>query len=133
MVAQLNRLGPLQVTIQVTDFNTWIQRVFSQADYAMTIIGHVEANDIGNYANPRYYWRYNSPRFQQLFTQYLRAPNQTKACEALAAAQRLLAEDAAGVWTMSLPALGAYRARVQNWPDGFLSPGISVAEVWVRQ
>jgi len=132
MVAQLNKLGPLQVTIQVTDFNTWLQRVFRAADYDMTIIGHVEANDIGHYANPRYYWRYNSPRFQQLFTQYLRAPNQTKACEALAAAQRLLAEDAAGVWTMTLPALGAHRTRVQNWPDGFLSPAISVAEVWVR-
>jgi len=34
---------------------------------------------------------------------------------------------------MSLPALGAYRARIQNWPDGFLTPAISVAEVWVRQ
>lgn len=134
MVAQLNKLGPmLQVSIQVVDFNTWIQRVFTAADYAMTIIGHVEANDIGNWANPKYYWRYNSPRFQQLFTAYLRAPNMQKACENLAAAQRLLAEDAAAVFTMSLPALGAYRANVQNWPGSNLSPGINVTEVWLQR
>jgi len=134
MVAQLNKLGPmLQVGIQVVDFNTWIQRVFTNADYAMTIIGHVEANDIGNWANPKYYWRYNNPRFQQLFTAYLRAPNMQKACENLAAAQRLLAEDAAAVFTMSLPALGAYRANIQNWPGSSLSPGIAVAEVWLQK
>jgi peptide/nickel transport system substrate-binding protein len=132
MVAQLNRLGPLQVTLRVIDFTTWLQRVFRAADYEMTIIGHPEANDTSHYANPNYYWRYNNPRFQELFTQYLRAPNQTRACEALAAAQRLLAEDAASVWTMTLPVLGAHRLHVQNWPDGFLSPGISVREVWVR-
>jgi peptide/nickel transport system substrate-binding protein len=132
MVAQLNRLGPLQVTIQVTDFTTWLQRVFRAADYAMTIIGHVEANDIGNFADPRYYWRYDNARFRELFAQYLRAPNQARACEALEAAQRLLAEDAAAVFTMTLPALGAHHVRVQNWPQGFLSPGIRVDEVWVR-
>lgn len=134
MVAQLNKLGPmLQVTIQVVDFNTWIQRVFTAADYAMTIIGHVEANDTSNYANPKYYWRYNSPKFQQLYTAYLRAPNAQKACENLGAAQRLLAEDAASVWVMSLPALGAYRANVQNWPNSNLSSGIAVSEVWLQK
>lgn len=132
LVAQFNKLGPLQVTIQVVDFNTWIQRVFTAADYAMTIIGHVEANDTSNYNNPNYYWRYNSPRFQQLYTAYLRAPTAQRACDNLGAAQRLLAEDAAGIWTMSLPALGAYRARVQNWPNSNLSPGIAVSEIWVR-
>lgn len=133
MVAQLNALGPMiKVDISVVDFNTWIQKVFIGADYGMTIIGHVEANDTSNYANPKYYWRYNSPKFQQLYTQFLRAPNQTKACEALGAAQKLLAEDYASVWTMSLPGLGAYRARVQNWPEGSLSPGILVSEVSVK-
>lgn len=133
MVAQLNRLGPLQVTIRVTDFTTWLQRVFRAADYYMTIIGHVEANDIGNFADPSYYWRYDNPDFRELFTRYLRAPNQARACEALEAAQRLLAEDAAAVFTMTLPALGAHHVRVQNWPEGFLSPGIRVDRVWVRR
>ncbi|MDX2006221.1 MAG: ABC transporter substrate-binding protein [Meiothermus sp.] len=134
MAAQLNALGPMvKVNIQVVDFNTWIQRVFTQADYGMTIIGHVEANDTSNYANPRYYWRYDSQRFRDFYTQYLRAPNQTRACAALGEAQRVLAQDYAGVWTMSLPALGAYRARIQNWPEGNLSPGIVVSGVSVSR
>jgi peptide/nickel transport system substrate-binding protein len=133
LVAQFNKLGPLQVTIQVTDFNTWIQKVFVGADYAMTIIGHVEANDTSNYANAKYYWRYDSKKFQQLYTAYLRAPNAAKACENLSAAQRVLADDAAGNFTMSLPALGAYRASIQNWPSSNLSPGIVATEIWINK
>jgi len=133
MAAQLNKLGVIQVSIQVIDFGTWIQKVFLAADYQMTIIGHVEANDIGTYANPKYYWRYNSPKTQQLYTQYLRSPNAQKACEALEAMQRQITDDAVSVWTMSLPALGAYRKAVQNWPGTSLSPGILLSEVWLQK
>ena len=133
LAAQLNRLGVVQVNIQVVDFGTWIQRAFVAADYQMTIIGHVEANDIGRYANPDYYWRYNSPQVQQLYTTYLRSNDPKKSCDALKAMQRKLAEDAVSIWTMSLPALGAYRANVMNWPGASLSPGILLAEVYLAR
>lgn len=132
LVAQLNKLGVIQANIQVIDFATWIQKVFLGADYQMTIIGHVEANDTATYANPKYYWRYNSKKTQDLYTQYLRAPNQAKACEALEAMQRQITEDAVSVWVMTLPTLGAYRADVQNWPASALTSGILVAEVWKK-
>lgn len=130
LVAQINKLGVVQATIQVIDFGTWIQKVFLGGDYQMTIIGHVEPNDTGSYANPKYYWHYDSKKAQDLYTQYLRASSPAKACDALKAMQRQLAEDAVSVWTMSLPALGAYRVNVQGWPSSSLTPGISVAEVW---
>ncbi|MBF6592968.1 MAG: ABC transporter substrate-binding protein [Thermaceae bacterium] len=133
LAAQFNKLGVIQATIQVIDFATWIQKAFLNADYQMTIIGHVEANDTNTYANPKYYWRYNSKKTQDLYTQYLRAPNAKQACDALEAMQRQITEDAVSIWTMTLPSLGAYRATVQNWPGSALTPGISVAEVWLKK
>ena len=43
------------------EFPRWLQQVFSNAqDYDLTIINHVEERDIGNYANPKYYWHYDN-------------------------------------------------------------------------
>ena len=39
-----------------------IGQVFVNHDYDLTVVLHVEPRDIGNYANPEYYWLYDSPR-----------------------------------------------------------------------
>src|SRR5438034_2196307 len=51
------------------EWTQWLSRVWRQSVYDMTIIGHAEAWDIGNYANPRYYFRYDNPKFQETFKQ----------------------------------------------------------------
>ena len=44
----------------------WLEQVFTNKDYDMTVVLHVEPRDIDNYANPDYYWQYDSPEVQQL-------------------------------------------------------------------
>ena len=41
----------------------------------MSIIGHAEAWDIGNFANPKYYFRWDNADFQKLFKE--RRPRST--------------------------------------------------------
>src|SRR6267143_1583435 len=62
----LKKIG-VNVKIEQIEWGQWLSRVFREADFDLTIIGHAEAWDIKNYANPKYYWRYDSPKFQALF------------------------------------------------------------------
>ena len=72
----------------------------------MTIIGHAEAWDIGNYANPKYYFRYDSPRFQELFQESESTLDDKKRRELYAQMQKMLADEAPVVWLYMLPAAG---------------------------
>ena len=44
----------------------WLEQVYGNHDYDMTAVLHVEPRDIVNYANPDYYWQYDSPEVQEL-------------------------------------------------------------------
>src|SRR6059036_149582 len=59
----------VKVRIEQIEWGQWIARVWREADYDLTIIGHAESWDIANYANPKYYFRYDSKKFQDLFQQ----------------------------------------------------------------
>src|SRR5438477_3717335 len=57
---QLKKVG-VNVKIEQIEWGQWLDRVFcrpasgcKEPDYDLTIIGHAEAWDIGNYANPKY-------------------------------------------------------------------------------
>jgi peptide/nickel transport system substrate-binding protein len=44
----------------------WLEDVYANHDFDLTVISHVEPFDIGNYANPDYYFGYDNPEFQAL-------------------------------------------------------------------
>ena len=65
VASQLAEVG-LEVEIETVEFSVWLEQVYTNADYDLTAVLHVEPRDIGNYANPDYYWRYDNPEVQQL-------------------------------------------------------------------
>jgi len=62
IVGQLGKLG-IRLRLEQIEWGQWLARAYKKADYDMTIIGHAEAWNTGNYANPKYYFRYDSARF----------------------------------------------------------------------
>jgi len=71
LVNQFAKVG-IRASIQQIEWGQWLAQVFCLApcqnpDYDMSIIGHAEAWDIGNFANPKYYFRWDSADFQKLF------------------------------------------------------------------
>ena len=68
VVSQLDDVG-ITVDLEVVEFPTWIDQVFVNHDYDLTVVLHVEARDIGDYADPEYYWQYDSPGVQDLLAQ----------------------------------------------------------------
>src|SRR5260370_34541160 len=50
----------VQLDVQPMAFPRWLQQAVLNAHaHDLTIINHIEDRDIGNYANPKYYWHYD--------------------------------------------------------------------------
>jgi len=111
---QLRRVG-VQVDIELVEWATWLSRIFGEADYDMTIIGHAEPMDISIYANPGYYFRYDNPRVRELLDAARQAGDEARRAELYAELQAQLAEDAVNVWLYARPYFVLSRADVHGW------------------
>lgn len=102
IAAQLKEVG-IDVQLDELEFPArWLDLVYTQYDYDMTIVAHVEPRDLGAFANPEYYWGYDNPRFQRLVTE-ADAGTPAEQVEKLQEAARILADDAAADWLFLLP------------------------------
>ncbi|HEY7540506.1 MAG TPA: ABC transporter substrate-binding protein [Methylomirabilota bacterium] len=131
---QLQKVG-VKVKIEQIEWGQWLSRVWKDADYDLTIIGHAEAWDVGNYANPKYYFRYDSPEFQKLFQESEVTVDDKARRELYVKIQKKLVEDAPVVWLYIHPRLVVTKKGVQGlWKDLPAGAGVNdLSEVaWVK-
>jgi peptide/nickel transport system substrate-binding protein len=113
----LKKVG-VTVKIEQIEWSQWLGRVFREADYDLTIIGHAEAWDIANYANPKYYFRYDSAKFQDLFQKSEATMDDKARRDLYGQMQKMLAEDAPVVFLYMHPRLAVARKGVDGlWKD----------------
>ncbi len=102
--SQLAAVG-ITVVIDELEFPArWIDVVMRQSDYDMTIVAHVEPRDMVNFADPEYYWHYDSAQFRTLMAAADAGTAQEYVDDQRAAA-KLLSDDAAADWLFLLPNL----------------------------
>jgi peptide/nickel transport system substrate-binding protein len=132
IVAQLQKVG-VRVKIEQVEWGQWLSRVWREADYDLTIIGHAEPWDINNYANPKYYFRYDSPAFQALFKQSEVTLDDRARRDLYAQMQRKLVDDAPVVWLYVHPRLAVTRKGLTGlWKD-LPIPAFDLSEVaWAK-
>ena len=132
LVGQLAKVG-VRVKLEQIEWGQWLDRVYKNADYDMTIIGHAEAWDAGNYANPKYYYRYDSARFQEVYGASERTLDEKKRRELYAQLQKIMADEAPVVWLYVYPRLVAAKKGVQGiWKD-LPNPSLDLSEVgWAK-
>jgi peptide/nickel transport system substrate-binding protein len=121
------------VKLEQIEWGQWIDRVYKNADYEMTIIGHAEAWDAGNYADPKYYYRYESPRFQAVFRESETTLDEKKRRELYAQLQKIMVDEAPVVWLYAYPRLVAAKKGVTGiWKDS-PNPSLDLSEVgWAK-
>ena len=93
IAAQLAKVGII-AKLQNVEWAQWLSGVYTNKNYDLTIISHVEPFDLGNFAKPGYYWGYESPKFSDLYNQINNAPRAADRAKLLGEAQQLLAADA---------------------------------------
>src|SRR2546429_520319 len=129
---QLSKIG-VKIKIEQIEWGQWLSRVWKDADYDLTIIGHAEAWDIANYANPKYYFRYDSAEFQKLFQESEITVDDKARRELYVKMQKKLVEDAPVVWLYIHPRLAVTKKGLQGlWKDLPL-PASDLSEVaWTK-
>ena len=122
IVSQLAKVG-IRVKIEQIEWGQWLGRVYclppcTSPEYDLTIIGHGEPWDINNYANPKYYFRWDNAEFQKLFKESEATLEDKKRRELYVKMQKLLAEEAPVVWLYMYPRLVAAKKGVTGlWKD----------------
>jgi peptide/nickel transport system substrate-binding protein len=94
IVAELAKIG-VTVKVQNVEWAQWLSGTYTNKDYDLSIVSHVEPFDLGNYAKPDYYWGYQSKQFDALFDKISTTANAAERSKLLGDAQKLLATDAA--------------------------------------
>ncbi len=129
---QLSQVG-IQLTLEVIQWGQWIDRVFKNADYDLTVIGHAEPFDIEIYGRPNYYFRYHNPKFQEVMQRAAREMDEPARKKIYEEAQRILADDFVNVYLFAYPALPAMKKEVMNWWKDYPTIAADATEVYLQK
>jgi peptide/nickel transport system substrate-binding protein len=128
----LKEIG-IKLKIEIVEWPYWLERIYKQREYQLTMIGHVEAWDIGIYANPNYYFQYDSQAFRDAYAKALKAPNEAEKARWFGRCQEIIAEDAVNGFLFSAPNLPAMKAEVMNWWENYPTIALDCTEVWLKR
>ena len=118
--SQLADVG-VRTTIEPLDFPAvWLKQVFTDHDYDLSIIQHVEARDITTFGKPKYYWGYDSKRVQQLLAEADSGTPEQQVADMKQVARQLNA-DAAADWLFLFPNVIVAKTKV----GGFVQNQVS--------
>ncbi len=96
VAAQLAKVG-VQAKIENVEWAQWLAGAF-KGNFDLTIVDHVEPLDYMQYANPQYYWGYDSKPFRELAARHAQALNKAERAQLFEQMQRLIATDAVNVF-----------------------------------
>ncbi len=123
--SQLAAVG-IQTEIEPLEFPArWLEQVFREADYDISIVAHVEPRDIRTFGDPKYYWRYDNPEVQRLLADSETGSQEQQVTD-VAQVGRLLAEDAAADWLFLIPNLIVADADVHGLPQNRIGEALDL-------
>ena len=111
IAAELHEVG-IEAKIVNVEWAQWLKNVYTDKNYDLTIISHVEPLDIGVYANPNYYFGYDSQAFRDIDAKLAAAPDLAAYKAAMGEAQRKIADDCVNVFLFQLPQVGVADAKL---------------------
>ncbi|MEJ1159888.1 ABC transporter substrate-binding protein [Prosthecomicrobium sp. N25] len=117
VAAMLGEVG-IKVSIENIEFPQWLDRVFKNKDYDLTIISHTEPLDINIYNRPDYYFQYRSPAFAEIMAKIDATTDDAARIKLYGDAQRQLAEDSVNVFLFVLPKITVAKTGLKGmWTD----------------
>ena len=131
IASQLREIG-INLELIPVEWADWLEQVFRNKDYDLSIVSHVEPNDIGIYARKDYYFQYDNPDFDAVMAELDVTADEDKRNELYGQAQRILAEDAVNGFLFQLPKIGVWDAKIEGMWENTPTPAIDLTNVrWV--
>ena len=122
IAAQLREVG-VETEIANLEWAQWLEQVFRGKDFDLTIVSHTEPMDIGIYANPDYYFQYDSAEFQATIAELKLASDPSDRSRLLQAAQQRIADDFVNGYLFQLARTGVANAGIQGLWGKRANPG----------
>jgi len=130
IASQLRQVG-INLRIIPVEWSDWLDGVFKQKDFDLTIISHTEPNDIDIYSRPGYYFQYENPEFNKLIEELDVTSDDAKRGELYRQAQEILARDAVNGFLFELPKVGVWDKNLQGmWHNAPIQANDLTAVRW---
>lgn len=113
--SQLRAVG-IDLKIRVVEFPVWLQDVHTDKNYDLSLVDHNESHDFYQWADPNYYYNYDSPRVQQLYAQAMDTRSEEESRELLAQAARQVSQDAAADWLFNYRITSVWSRGLDGFP-----------------
>jgi peptide/nickel transport system substrate-binding protein len=113
VASQLRDVG-IETEVQNVEWAQWLEQVFRGHDYDLTIVSHTEPADIGIYARPDYYFRYQDEAFRDLMARIDAETDPVARSKMLRMAQEKIAEDHVNAFLFQLAKTGVADARIEG-------------------
>jgi peptide/nickel transport system substrate-binding protein len=113
VASQLRAVG-IEAEIVNVEWAQWLEQVFKNKDFGLTIVSHTEPMDIGIYARPDYYFGYDDPVMRALMVGVEATADPAEQAAILQAAQERIADRFVNVFLFQLAKTGVADARIQG-------------------
>ena len=113
VAAQLRAVG-IETEIVPLEWAGWLEQVFTNKDYDLTIVSHTEPLDIGIYGRDDYYFNYRSDAFDAVMAELDATSDPAERDALYARAQEILAEDAPNAFLFQLAKAGVADAKLEG-------------------
>ncbi|MFE6734097.1 ABC transporter substrate-binding protein [Microbacterium sp. NPDC057650] len=119
------------VTLKVNrvEFPAWLEDVYTNHDYELSFVLHVEPRDFGNWANPDYYFGYDNKQVQELYAEAMAEIDPDKSAALLSQAAKIVSEDDAADWLYNGATLTALLPIVKGFPKDSINSRINLLGV----
>ncbi len=105
IAAQLRAVG-IETEVTNLEWGSWLEEVFRGYDFGLTIVSHTEPMDFGVYADPEYYFQYDSAEYQALMEELTAETDPDRRIALMQDAQRMMAADDVNVYLFQLAKTG---------------------------
>jgi peptide/nickel transport system substrate-binding protein len=129
LAAQLAKVGII-AKIENVEWAQWLGGTF-KGNFDLTVINHVEPLDYMAYANPQYYWGYDSKAFRDLAAKHSEATNAKERTKLFGDMQRMIANDAVNVFLFNASNTAVYRKGLKGlWSSSPIFANDMAAVSW---
>ena len=129
LAAQLAKVG-IVAKIENVEWAQWLGGAF-KGNFDLTVINHVEPLDYMAYANPQYYWGYDSKPFRDLAAKHSATTGAKDRTKLFGDMQRMIANDAVNVFLFNATNTAVYKKGLKGlWSSSPIFANDMAAVSW---
>ena len=113
IASQLAQVG-ITAEIEPVEWAQWLDSVFKNTNYDLTIVSHTEPLDIGIYARDSYYFNYVNEGLRGLIASLAETTDVAAQYEIYQQAQEIIAEDSVNAFLFQLAKLGVWNSKLHG-------------------